>query len=158
MWQLWHTCFNDVYEVVTLTPKILSQCYILQVSFRLLSRLLIYKIFFLASILEWRHHTCLHWWRHDVALPRTPWNDQCVVRCNEIHDSRFSTIYSPWQSCRCECQKCLLLNTAHWKFNLVTVRLLDIRIHKFFVYCTVSRESLYEVECYFFLPAILVFH
>ena len=50
-------------------------------------------MFFLASILEWRHHACLHWWRHGVALPRTPWNDQCVVRCNKILDSKLSTIY-----------------------------------------------------------------
>ena len=37
-----HTTQSDIYthEDVTLTPKILSQCYILQVSFRLISCLL----------------------------------------------------------------------------------------------------------------------
>ena len=60
-------------------------------SFRLISRLFIYKMFFLASILEWRHHTCHVWWCHDIAPPRTPWNDQSVVGCNKIHDSKFST-------------------------------------------------------------------
>ena len=51
-------------------------------------------MFFLASILEWRHHACHHWWRHDVAPPRTLWNDKSVVGCNKIHDSKFSTIYT----------------------------------------------------------------
>ena len=28
-----------------------------------------------------------------VSPPRTPWNDQSVVGCNKIHDSKFSTIF-----------------------------------------------------------------
>ena len=36
---------------------------------------------------------CLLRWCYYDALPRTPWNDQCVARCHKIHDSRFSTIY-----------------------------------------------------------------
>ena len=38
----------------------------------LVSRLLFYKMFFLASILELRPHACHHWWSHDVVPPRTP--------------------------------------------------------------------------------------
>ena len=50
-------------------------------------------MFFLVSIHEWHHHMCHHWWCHDVPPPRTPWNDQYLVRCNKIHESKFSTIY-----------------------------------------------------------------
>ena len=43
-----------MYKDVTLIPKIWCQCYILQASFRLISRLPFLKMFFLALILEWR--------------------------------------------------------------------------------------------------------
>ena len=64
----------------------------LQASFRYISHLLFFKMFFIASILEWCHHACHHLWCHDVAPPRTPSNDQSLVGCNKIHDSKFSTI------------------------------------------------------------------
>ena len=69
-------------------------------SFRLISCLLIYKMFILALILEWRHHACHQWWCHDVLPPRTPWNDQYVVKCNKIYDSRFSNLHHRWMEGR----------------------------------------------------------
>ena len=102
-----------------MTPKIWCQCYILQASFRLISCLLFYKMSFLASILEWRHHACHHWWRHDVAPPRTIWNDQSVVGCKKIHDSKFSTIYrSPKLWCQATLDQPQLKKLTDWSLKL----------------------------------------